>query len=202
MDHQSIKRVFQRAVLKGHFVLRSERHSDTYVEKANLCEDPLFFDDLCREIALEVKSQSIEVDVVVGPAPIGAIIANRVAYHLQEIYRKTDKSRQVRFIFTEKNKDGEHLFRKSFCKDLTGKRILLADDILTEGTTIMELLKAISGKKGTKIAGIAILCDRGGHSSEDFFGFPLISLMKLELKSWLAEDCHLCKEGIPIESKY
>jgi len=202
MDHQAIRRVFKRAIVKGHFVLKSSlKHSDTYVEKANLCKDPLVFDDLCHEIALEVYSQGIEADVVVGPAPIGAIIANRVAYHLQELYRRTDKLRQVEFLFTEKDKEGQHLFRRSFCKDLAGKRVLLVDDILVEGRIITEFLRAIVQKNGTQIAGIAVMCNRGDLDSR-FYGHPLISLLRLKLKSCPAEECLSCKAGIPIDEKY
>jgi len=193
-----IEEIFKEcgAILNGHFVLKSLEHSDKYVEKGILYSNPIVFGELCREIAQEVSAKSINIDVVVGSVPIGAAMAQWVAYHLGEIHQK-----KVYSIFAEKNQAGGQVFRKCFHKYLAGKNVLVVDDVLTSGATIKELLKAIILLKGQTV-GVAVICNRGDLTSENFYVFPLISLLKMKLQSWQEKDCPLCLKKVPIDSKF
>lgn len=197
-DKERIEKIFGEceAIQKGHFVLKSGEHSDTYVEKANLYKNSVLFDELCQKIAQEVFARSINIDAVVGPAPLGTDIASRVAQHLGKMWQK-----KIICCFTEKDKDDRHIFRRCFHRDLVGKNVLLVDDVLTRGQSIRELIKAVTMLKG-RIAAIAVICNRGGLTSGDFYNFPLISLLELKLKSCPVEECSSCKADIPIDSKF
>ena len=71
------------AILKGHFILTSGRHSNIYLEKFRLLENPEMVDKIGEEIAKLIKR--IEIDVVFGAA-IGGIGTER--FKIEEIATK------------------------------------------------------------------------------------------------------------------
>jgi len=182
------------AVTEGHFVLTSGEHSAVYVDKDNLYKHPTVFNELCFEIADQVQARSINVDVVVGPVSVGPVIPQNTAYYLSNML-----SKEVICLFTEKDKIGGQTLRPSFRKDLRGKNVLVVDDILTTGGTIRSIFK-MATIFGGKVKGVVVLCNRGGLTSSDFFGFPLISLLQLKLESYPEKDCPLCAARVPINS--
>ncbi|MEK7503743.1 MAG: phosphoribosyltransferase family protein [Patescibacteria group bacterium] len=183
------------AILKGHFVLAEMGHSGTYLQKAILYRNPVIFENLCRIMAHEVSSKFTSIEAVVGPAPIGSVLAQRVAFYLGETYQK-----MVVPLFTEKDGAGEHLLRRGFNKDLVGKNVLVVDDVMTSGTSILQIIKAVLASKGQMVAA-AVICDRGEVALNNLFQmFPVMSLSRLKPRIWTENDCSLCKEKIPIDA--
>lgn len=180
------------AILKGHFVLSSKRHSGEYIEKANLYKEPVFFDDCCWEIAHEIYPKFHSVDVVVGLAPIGAVIAQRVAFHLGELYYH-----QVVPLFAEKDKNDRHVFKRGFEKELRGKNVLVVDDILTTGGSIRQVIDLIINSGGN-VVGTAVFCNRGDVQPDDLYHLPVIYLVKIKMDDWLPDKCPLCLKRVPI----
>ena len=68
------------AIMNGHFLLTSGRHSDVYIEKFRILENPVALDEVCSEMAKIVKNQNIEL--VLGAAIGGILIAGGVGRHL------------------------------------------------------------------------------------------------------------------------
>ena len=68
------------AMLEGHFLLTSGRHSDVYIEKFRILENPRALDDVCWEMAEIVKNDNIEL--VLGAAIGGILISGGVGRHL------------------------------------------------------------------------------------------------------------------------
>ncbi|MFH0788787.1 MAG: phosphoribosyltransferase family protein [Pseudomonadota bacterium] len=195
MSKNNKEGIFEKcgAVLKGHFVLSSMEHSDTYLEKVYLYRNPVIFEELCLQTAREVASRTKNIEAVVGPAPIGAVLAQRVAYHLGVMQQKT-----IVPFFTEKDKEGQHTFRRNFVKDLAGKSVLVVDDVITTGKTIQDLVKAVVLLKG-QIAAVAVICNRSEDVLNNFYMFPVISLLRMKLKTW-PPPCPLCNARVPISA--
>lgn len=148
MDKSDILEIFQStgALLEGHFVLTSGRHSDTYFQCAKVLQYPEYLTLFGRIIANRFEDDKI--DVVISPA-IGGIVIG------------TDVGRQlgVKTIFTER-KDGTMKLRRDFEIE-KGERILIVEDVLTTGGSINEVIKIVKENKG-KVTGVGVVVDRSG----------------------------------------
>ncbi len=200
MSTKSIEEIIREcgAIRKGHFVLAGLEHSDEYIEKAVLYQDPIIFDDLCFGLAQEAYSHfssftGTGIEVVVGPAPIGAVLAHRVAYHLGELSQE-----KVVPLFTEKDERGGQTFNRGFAKEAAGKNVLIVDDILTSGQTVRQIIRAVTLLNGRVIA-VGVPCNRGGVKSADIDGYPLLVLGEIEMKTWPQGLCPLCQKNVPID---
>ena len=180
---ENIEEIFERAgaILKGHFLLASGRHSPVYWEKFRVLQYPNYTQQLCRLIADHFQKQKIQV--VAGPTTGGIILAFEVARQLG-----------VRGIFAEKERNQERAFQRGFGID-PGERVLIVDDILTTGGSIREVMAAVN-KLGGTIIGIGVLVDRSEQKIE--FGVPLFSCLRSETITYPPENCPLCAAGIPL----
>jgi len=175
--------IFQKsgAILQGHFLLASGLHSPVYWEKFQVLQHPNYTEQLCRMIAAHFQKQGIQV--VAGPTTGGIILAFEVARQLG-----------VRGIFAEKTGAEERAFRRGFSIS-PGERVLIVDDILTTGSSIREVMAAVTGQGGMTI-GIGVLVDRSEQNVE--FGVPLFSCHRSVTQTYSPEDCPLCAAGIPL----
>ena len=148
MDKNDIIEIFRStgALLEGHFVLTSGRHSDTYFQCAKVLQYPEYLTLFSRIIA--DYFEDIKIDTVISPA-IGGIVVG------------TDVGRQLglKTIFTER-KDGKMKLRRGFSIE-EGERILIVEDVLTTGGSIKEVIEIVKENSG-KVAGIGVVVDRSG----------------------------------------
>lgn len=166
------------AMRSGHFLLSSGRHSDRYVEKARVLERPEAVQALAREMA----SWHPAVEAVVAPA-VGAIVLG---------FAVAAESR-ARFLFAERE-DGRMALRRGF-ELQPGERTLVVEDVVTTGASAREVHELV-GRSGAHSLGVAALVDR----SQADPGFPLRTVLRVEARSWDAESCPLCREGIPLDA--
>ena len=167
------------AVLHGHFELTSGRHSDVYVQKARVFEDPEATLELAREIASWYPDG---VDVVIAPA-VGAI-ALGFAVAL---------AAGARSIFAERE-GGEMRLRRGFFVR-PGERALVVEDVVTTGGSARDVYELVS-RSGATIAGVAAVVDRAGGD----VGFPMRAALRIDARSWEPAECPLCADGVPLDS--
>lgn len=167
-----------KAFLEGHFLLSSGRHSGAYCQMAYLQQYP----DKCAEVMAHVaeKLKDTDVDVIVGPAMGGIVYA-------YELGRQLGK----RAIFTERENNVMTL-RRGF-EIQKGEKVLITEDVVTTGKSSMETAKVIE-ELGGEVVGIACIVDR--RVNEIFC--PVYSAMQLEIATYEADECPLCKAGIPL----
>jgi orotate phosphoribosyltransferase len=171
------------ALLEGHFQLTSGKHSARYVEKFRLLERPVQTEVLCGMIAN--WASALSPGVVAGPTTGGIIISYETARLLG-----------VRGIFAEKREDGPGRgFGRAF-EIGHGERVLVVDDVLTTGGSVREVIEAVRGRGG-EVAGVAVLVDRTGGRTD--FGAPFFACLQLDIPAYEAEDCPLCREGVPLK---
>lgn len=171
------------AVLKGHFLLTSGRHSDVYIEKFRLLERPEIVYELGRQMAEAVVDMN--VDVVLGAALGGILLSSATA-----------KVLGTKGIFAERV-GGELTLRRGFQVDI-GDRVLVVEDIVTTGGSVVELLEIVRAQ-GAEVAAVVCLVDRTATGVG--FDCPTESLLRFPAVSWEPDDCPLCHEGEPITSR-
>ena len=163
------------ALLRGHFKLSSGRHSERYVEKFRLLEDPKLL-----EIAGAVLVERFAADhptAVVSAAVGGIVLGYEVARQLG-----------VKGIFVEKD-GGVPTFRRGFT--LTAEdRVLVVEDVVTTGLSVREVLGVVSAT-GAHVAGIGIVVRRTAVD----FGVRSEAVLDLPIESYAPEDCPQCRRG-------
>jgi len=169
------------AILEGHFRLTSGRHSNLYVEKFRIMENPAATTALCGMVADRFRSSGVQT--VVGPAMGGVILAFETARHLD-----------VRNIFAEKGPEGELFFDRGFAI-APGEPVLVVDDVLTTGGSVKKVLSLLESA-GAKVAGVGFLIDRTNGGVD--FGVPFFACHTMNIESFAAEDCPFCKQGIEL----
>ncbi len=168
------------AILEGHFLLTSGKHSGTYVEKIRLLQDPAAAAKVCRLLAELLEP--FDFDTVVGPAYGGIVLAFEVARLLGR-----------NFIFSQR-KDERMTIRSGF--DLSGvKKAVVVEDIITTGGSVREVIACLS-ERGIEVQSVAGIVDRSGGEAD--FGCPFLSLLKMDIPAWNAESCPLCASQVPL----
>lgn len=174
-----------QALLSGHFLLSSGRHSGNYVQCAQLLRFPKKAELVLSRVAEQIKAARIEITKVCGPA-MGAIL---VAYEMGRLL-------DVEAIFTERNKQTDQMeLRRNFVVS-EGDKILLVEDAVTTGKSTMETVKVLEDL-GAKVVALGCIADRRTAAAVEL-PFPVFSAIKLDLPSYSPEECPLCKAGTPL----
>ena len=169
------------AIQKGHFKLTSGVHSDTYIQCAQVMQHPEFMHNLCSELGKKFRGD--DIDVIIGPAIGGIIMAHVMARVLGP---------WVRAIFTERE-NGKMTLRRSF-EIIQGEKVLVVEDVTTTGSSVREVIDIVNSRQG-KVVGVGVLIDRSGGKVD--FGIKTEKLLTVDMKTYLPEECPLCKKGIP-----
>lgn len=179
MTNKEMLDIFEKTggLLKGHFLLTSGRHSNQYMQCAKLFAYPEYSELLCSELAK--KLSSLHIDCVTSPAIGGIIMGYAVAKHLNK-----------KNIFAERE-NGVMTYRRGFSLQ-KGEKCIVVEDVVTTGGSVKEVIKLIR-ECGGKVVGVASIVDRSGGKVD--FGVPFYSLLSMDITSYTAEDCPICKEG-------
>lgn len=167
---------FSGALLEGHFKLNTGYHTDKFLQSEAVLQYPEYTTALCGEIAAQIKVQPI--DVVIGPALCGMLVAYEVA-----------KALETRALFSEINY-GNINFRPEL-NIREGERVIIVDDILTTGESVSKIIELVNDKGARTVAtGFIIDC-----SDVLDFGIPKVVLAKIEYKTYLPFECPMCRDG-------
>ncbi|NLJ71426.1 MAG: orotate phosphoribosyltransferase [Syntrophomonadaceae bacterium] len=179
LSEQDVIQIFTDAgaLLEGHFTLTSGRHSDKYMQCAQVLKYPAYTEKLAKLIADDFRGDKVEL--VVGPAMGGIVVAYEVARQLE-----------VASIFTERQ-DGEMTLRRGF-KIEKGTRVLVVEDVVTTGGSVREVIDLINSLGGI-VVGVGLLVDRS--NGQETFGVKQKATLTMEVLSWEPEECPICKEG-------
>jgi orotate phosphoribosyltransferase len=188
------------ALTEGHFQLKSGRHSERYLEKFLVLQDPAATSELCGYWAAAYRRPDGQplVDVVAGPTTGGVILAFETARQLG-----------VRGIFAEEVTGADGAKRRAFRRGFRvepGERVLLVDDILTTGGSLLAMLPAVEAAGG-EILGCEVLVDRSGGlgtltSPETGRVYPLSALWTLDVPTYEPgpATCPRCEDGTPLDT--
>lgn len=166
------------ALLDGHFRLSSGRHSNRFIQKFRILEDPAIVEPIAREIADAFRDA--KPTIVVSAAVGGIILGYEVA-----------RSLGTKAIFVEKE-NGVPVLRRGFSLG-PPDRALVVEDVVTTGGSVKEVLDVVRAS-GASIAGVGIIVQRG----EAGFGVATRALLVMPIVSYDEVACPQCMSGEPI----
>ncbi len=181
-----------KALLSGHFLLSSGLHSPVYFEKFQVLKNPVYIQKLCKKLAQLFKKDKVQV--VIGPATGGILLAYEVAKNLK-----------TNFVFAE-TENNQRVLKRGF-EIKPNQRVLLVDDVLTTGGSVREVIDLVERCQG-KIIGIGFILDRSGgkisfspKANQTMFKsdkYPLKALATVEALTYHPSDCPLCRKKLPL----
>jgi orotate phosphoribosyltransferase len=166
------------AVRRGHFLLSSGRHSEVYVEKARVFEDPELTARLGEQIASWYPTAAAVVSPAVGALPLGFAVALAAG---------------ARFLYAERV-DGRMTLRRGFALDVDEPTVVV-EDVVTTGGSAAEVHGLVVGT-GANALGVAALVDR----SDADLSFPMRALARVAGEAFDPSACPRCAEGSEPES--
>jgi orotate phosphoribosyltransferase len=172
-----------RALLEGHFVLRSGLHSGHYFQCAQVCQHMDAVERLAELLVEKVRGQGLKFQTVLAPAMGGLVIG-------QEVARRA----KVRYIFAEKENNALVL-RRGFTFS-PGETVLIVEDVVTRGGRVIECLDIVRKAGGTAV-GVAMLVDRSGGTAR--FDVPAVSLLELTFPTYAADALPERLAKIPVQ---
>lgn len=182
LTENDILEIFKKtgALLQGHFLLTSGRHSNVYFQCAKVLQYPDYTEQACSIITDHFKDY--EINTVISPAMGGIIVG-------QEVARQLNK----KSIFAERE-DKKLTLRRGFSIE-RGEKVLVCEDVVTTGGSVFEVIGIVK-QLGGEVVGVGYIVDRSNGKVN--FGYPQKSTMKMEVVSYTTDECPLCKEKIPL----
>ena len=169
------------ALLEGHFVLTSGRHSPSYFQCAKLLQHPKYLESLSRAIADHFISE--EIDFVISPAVGGIVLGTEIGRILKK-----------RTIFAERQ-SGQMALRRGF-EIRSNEKALVVEDVVTTGGSVKEVINLVE-LHGGNIVGVGVIVDRSNGSVN--LHENQLSLASLEVKSYDPSELPLSLANIPIQ---
>lgn len=172
-----------RALLEGHFELRSGLHSNQYFQCAKVLQDPGLTGRLCGALADRMATAGVQAETVIAPAMGGLFVGYELARRFG-----------LKSIFAEKQ-DDRLVLRRGFSVR-PDERVVVAEDVVTRGGRVAETIDIVQAGGGI-VAAVAVLVNRSGGTVR--FAAPFFSLLEITPEAWDPAECPLCREGLPME---
>ncbi|MEO0440220.1 MAG: orotate phosphoribosyltransferase [Pseudomonadota bacterium] len=170
------------ALLEGHFILSSGRHSMRYLQCARLLMQPARAARMAEALAAKIP-QNIRrtIDIVVSPAMGGVIIGHEMGRALG-----------LEALFLERP-EGTFELRRGFRLE-PGQKVLMMEDVVTTGLSSREAIQAIREAGGDVVAAGALV-DRSNGAAQ--FDVPFYPLVTLDVPSYAPDELPLELTAIP-----
>lgn len=176
-----------------HFVGTKGPHFSTYINKDALYPHIAETSAVCEEFANGFLKYN--ADIVAGPALGGIILSQWTAHHLG---LKTGKA--ILSVYAEK-KDDELKLTRGYDVLVKGKNVVVVEDLTTTGGSLKQAIEAVQKAGGNVVAAAVMVNKNPTEVTSEFFGVPFFALAELPVELYSAEDCPLCKSGVPINTK-
>jgi orotate phosphoribosyltransferase len=173
------------AYLRGHFRLTSGLHSPEYLQCALVLQHPKHAEYFGQLLATAIRrlQPELNVGVVASPAVGGLIIGHEVA-----------RAFGARFIFSERDAEGQMVLRRGFSVEF-GESAVVIEDVVTTGGSTREVVSLLN-QSGARVLAAGCIIDRSGGQAE--LGAPRVALKTLSVTTYHAENCPLCRDGVPV----
>lgn len=171
------------ALLEGHFLLSSGRHSAHYLQCARVLMNGERADRLARALAQKLPRElRSQIDLVVSPAMGGLIIGH-------EMGRALGKDA----VFLERP-TGTFELRRGFRIE-SGARVLMVEDVVTTGLSSREAIAAVA-REGGEVVAEAALVDRSNGTVD--LGVPFFPLIAINFPTYADDEVPPELASVPV----
>ena len=183
MSNNDYIKIFKNsgALLEGHFVLTSGRHSASYFQCAKLLQYPKYLELFSNKIVDHFKDY--EIDLVMSPAVGGIVLGTEVGRLLKK-----------RTVFAERV-NGKMAMRRGF-EIKANEKVLIVEDVITTGGSVKEVMNLVKDFGGS-IVGVGVIVDRS--SGEVALHDNQLSLASLKVNSYDSNEVPSELASIPVE---
>jgi len=196
MTPQQLLEILKRTggyISESHIVVTSGKHTDAYLNKDAIYPHTDAISEICKAMAERFVNENI--DAVVAPALGGIVLSQWVAHHLSHL-----TGREILAVYTEKTPDKDQILTRGYDKLIKGKRVLVVEDILTTGGSVIKVVHSVQKAEGNVIA-VCTMFNRDPETiTSALIGAPLTYLAESRLQSWDEQDCPMCKKGIEVNT--
>lgn len=193
-DVLSLLKSVEAILADDHFVYTSGKHGSMYINKDALYPYSKTTSEVCKLLA--EKCRDLDMDTVVAPMLGGIILSQWVSYHLTEM-----KQKNIFGVYAEKDAEKGFVFNRGYDTFVTGKKVLVLEDLVNTGGSVKKVVDVVRDYGG-EVVGVCVLANRRPDAvTSETFGAPLISGADIPAEAWEADECHLCQENVPINTK-
>jgi orotate phosphoribosyltransferase len=180
-------------ITDDHFVYTSGKHGKVYINKDAVYPHTVDTSRICELFAQ--KHKDLDIDVVAAPSLGGIVLETWTAYHLTKI-----KNKEVLGVYTEKDAEKNQIFTRGYDKLVTGKNVLVIEDLTTTGGSVLKVVNSVKNVGGNVVA-VSVMVNRDPeHVNSQLMGVPFSALAELKAEAWDEADCPMCKENKPINT--
>ena len=180
-------------IMDDHFVYSCGSHGAGWIAKDLVNLDPRHPARLGELLAAACAELAPRPEVVCGPA-IGGLICAQV----------TALAMNLPFVFAERAWHGKKQsfeLHRGFDEFVKGKQVLVVDDVINTGFSIDLNIDSVRAAGGTVTAAAAWI-NRGNVYADELGVETFLFLDEVQLPSWLAEECPLCQQDVPVNTRY
>lgn len=168
--------------IEGHVTFENGEHGNGCVDNLRFLRHPQVMTEIGCRLGQQFSDYKDEIDVVVGPSIIGAIIAYSTASNFNIPFTTTYSDYRT----------GEMTFHRGFVPP-KGSRCLFVDDFIFSGKCAQNNINFMK-ESGLTVVGVSVIGIRQAIDLE----VPIRSLMTIDFIKTSAEKCFLCKKDIPV----
>lgn len=201
-NERLLKKLYENGIVeKKHSILRSGKHSDTYIRKTKITLYPKLYKEIIYELGGEIGYQfkNHDYDIITGPAVAGLCFASPLSFLLDKPLIFPEKNfYSVEGDINYKNKYNME-FRPEY-RDLYNKRVIIIEDIITTGGSVAKTAQAIAKYGGIPVA-VFCIWKRNLNihhityrikENIPIFSIPVYSLINERVSDWEPENCPIC----------
>ena len=183
MNNTDYIKIFKNsgALLEGHFILTSGRHSASYFQCAKLLQYPKYLELFSNKIVDHFKDN--EIDLVMSPAVGGIVLGTEVGRLLKK-----------RTVFAERV-NGKMSMRRGF-EIKANEKVLIVEDVITTGGSVKEVMNLVI-ELGGSIVGVGVIVDRS--NGEVALHDNQLSIASLKVNSYDSNEVPSELASIPVE---
>lgn len=171
-----------------HFIYTSGKHGSAYINS-----DPLFPDvAVVSQLAdLLIEPYLGRADTVVAPATGGIVLTVQAGLAFMR------RGENVASVWADKSGGGFVFERSGFTQHITGKRVLVVEDLLNTGGSVEKTCRLVE-RHGGELVGVSVVCNRGAATAETLQAPELTTLATVKMNVFEADGCPLCAEQRPV----